>query len=112
MSDARAKLLKQTVFFDMERELRVTAAVPLRAIPEAASAWKAHPKSMWEPGSTFAACREPRRVDAAHTPRPRRIGRGEFPERAVCSEHQRRPIVASASMQRDSAASTSGRGIR
>jgi uncharacterized damage-inducible protein DinB len=44
MSDARAKL-KQTVFFDLERELRVTRAV-LAAIPEAKFDWKAHPKSM------------------------------------------------------------------
>jgi uncharacterized damage-inducible protein DinB len=44
MSDARAKL-KQTVFFDLERELRVTRAV-LAAIPESKFDWKAHPKSM------------------------------------------------------------------
>lgn len=44
MSDARAKL-KQTVFFDLERELRVTRAV-LAAIPETKFDWKAHPKSM------------------------------------------------------------------
>jgi uncharacterized damage-inducible protein DinB len=44
MSDARAKL-KQTVFFDLERELRVTRAV-LAAIPESRFDWKAHPKSM------------------------------------------------------------------
>jgi len=44
MSDVRAKL-KQTVFFDLERELRVTRAV-LAAIPESRFDWKAHPKSM------------------------------------------------------------------